>query len=149
MARTAAVLCGMTALFLTTPLSADQSHFVTTFRFEARFSDGPQTYNENQHVSVSVWLPPDMKWQCERPPPGIVDGRRRGSFACSNDGWKTSVLTMVGCTLDAPDPLRVAAMRIFGPGRPSSLSILEGDAGAPTSGKFVDLAVSCETVRVR
>jgi hypothetical protein len=125
--------------------------FRTDFKFEVHFSDGVRTYNDNQTIAVDVWLPPDQGWQCIRDPVAFADGRMRGSFACSNDGWKTDVLTMVGCKATEVDHLRVAAMRVFAPrpdGRPQGAATDAGTdatAGAPF-GKYVDLSVSCETV---
>lgn len=131
--------------------SAEESKFVTTFSWEVKFADGTQTYNENLTLAVNVWLPPSQVWQCVRPPPSIVDGRKRGSFSCSNDGWKSNVLTMIGCKVDEVDRPRTAAMRLFAPrsdGQPQGSPF---DGGSPdggvdsTFGKFIDLTVTCET----
>lgn len=135
-------------------LGADPPRTSTSFKFEVRFSDGVQTYNENQGAVVNVWLPPDQGWQCLRLGVTTVEGRQRASFACSSDNWRTEVLTMVGCKAGEPDPLRTAGMRLFAPradGRPQGAP---GDAGVdaainPMFGKYVDLAASCETVSTR
>jgi hypothetical protein len=135
-------------------IAADPPRFVTNWKFEVKFSDGVQTYNENQTIAVGVWLPPNQGWSCLRLAPQLVDGRMRGSFSCSNDGLKTSVLTMVGCKGGEEDPPHAAGMRLYSQrpdGKPQGSPPEPGtDAGtAPLFGKWVDLAVTCETVRAR
>jgi len=119
-------------VFLVAPrLDAEPpARFTTTFTFETHFGDGKRTYNENQNIAVDVWLPADQGWACIRNTAIPVEGRMRDGFTCSSDGWKTEVLTMVGCKADAADPLHTAGMRLFAP-RPGGL--LQGavaDAGA-------------------
>jgi hypothetical protein len=135
-------------------VAADPPRFVTSFKFEVKFVDGVQTYNENQGIVVNVWLPPELGWQCLRLSPALIDRRMRGSFACSNDGGKTEALTMVGCKPAEADALRTAAMRLYAPrpdGKPQGWS--DPDAGAvaavPAFGKWVDLTVSCESSPAR
>jgi hypothetical protein len=134
---------------------ADTPRFATTFRFEVRFADTVLTYNDNQMMAVNVFLPAALGWQCVRNVPGLVEGRRRGSFACSNDGWRTEVLTIAGCKATGPDPLRTAGMRLFAArpdGRPQGSPVADAGADAATGfpfGQWVDLAVSCETVATR
>jgi hypothetical protein len=124
------------------------ARFKTTFKYEARFGDGVRTYNENADQMVPVWLPADLRWQCNRNTPILIDERTRSGFLCSNDGWKTDVLIIVGCKTSGADPTHAAGLRIYGPrpdGRPQGEPV---DGGAPSAsfGHWVDLAVSCETV---
>jgi hypothetical protein len=129
------------------------TRFDTIFKYEARFGDGIRTYNENPDVIMPVWLPPEIGWDCHRNVPLVVEGRKRNGFACSNDGWKTNVLLLIGCSTSAVDPTHASGLRLFGPrpdGRPQGEPT---DAGVkngvnPVFGKFVDLATSCETVAV-
>jgi hypothetical protein len=135
-------------------LAADPPRLITNFKFEVRFSDAVQTYNENPNMVVHVWLPPDAGWDCQRVDRAFVEARVRSGFVCSNDGWKTDVYTIVGCKVAGDDPTHSAGMRIYGPrpdGRPQGA---ESDAGAdggasPRFGKWIDLAVTCETVATK
>ena len=149
-------LVGAASLLAGPSLAADPPRFSTTFKFEVRFADVVHTYNENLGLAMNVWLPAEVGWQCSRLPVGPVEGRLRGSFACSNDGWKTDVLTMIGCKASEGDPTRTAAMRLYGPrpdGKPQGSPLPDAgivDGGQnPLFGKWVDLAVSCETVAMR
>ena len=145
---------GAGAMLVGGSVEAQPPQFKTTFRFEVKFSDGTHTYNENQQMVVNVWLPPDQPWQCVRNSPLLVDGRIRSGFTCTNDGWKSDVLTMVGCRQGAEDSVRTAAMRIYAPradGRPQGEPVdggADGGGGNPSFGKWIDLAVTCETVKV-
>jgi hypothetical protein len=131
------------ACFLVGPtVLADPPRFTTNWKFEAKFGDGVRTYNENLTIAVDVFIPPDLKWACQRLIPVMADGRMRASFACSSDGWKTRVFTMVGCRNDQVDPSHTAAMRIFGPGETV-------DGGPPLPGKWIDLTVTCETIATK
>jgi hypothetical protein len=151
-----AALVSIVASLLTaggTPAAAPP-RYVTNFNFEVHFADATTTYNQNQEKWAFVWIPPSQApWECVRTAIGAVfEGRSRGSFSCSNDGWKTNVLTLIGCKSGEPDPLRTAAMRIFAPRTDGLAQGMPADAGAdPTVlfGKFIDLVVSCETVPVR
>lgn len=144
---------GLTSLMVCSSLAADPPKFTTNFRYDVKFADIVNTYNENQHMDVPVGLPPDQPWQCVRNGVATVEGRLRGGFACTNDGWKT-VLTMVGCKINGEDSPRTAAMRLFGPRADGKPQGAPSDAGAdggasPRFGRFVDLAVTCETVAVK
>jgi hypothetical protein len=133
------------------PAATPPGRFETRFNYEVRFGDGVRTYNENADQLVPVWLPPDQGWQCNRNIGLIADGRKRNGFGCSNDGWKTDVLIIVGCKPTALDPLHGAGMRLFAPrpdGRRQGEPVDGGSTTGfnPAFGKYVDVAVSCETV---
>jgi hypothetical protein len=137
-------------------LAADPPRLVTNFNFEVKFADGPVTYNGNLDRVINVWIPPAIGWQCLRLGVSNVEGRARSSFACSNDGFRTEVLTLVGCKPNETDPRHTAALRLYGPrpdGMPQGSPVDAGaDASAgfnPAFGTLLDLAVSCETVPVR
>ena len=138
-------------------VAADPPRFTTNFNVEAKFSDGAVTYNGNLDRVVNIWLPPVVGWQCIRAALANVEGRVRGNFACSNDGFKTDVLTLVGCRQNEADPRHTAAMRLYGPrpdGMPQGSPVDGGVTNASTGfnpifGTLIDLAVSCETVPTR
>jgi hypothetical protein len=153
--KEAGALVGAALLLAGPSLAADPPRVTTTFKFEVKFRDGAQTYNENLGLTANVWLPADQGWQCNRPPLLPVEGRVRGAFACSNDGWKTDVLTMIGCKTSEGDSTRTAAMRLYSPrpdGQPQGSPVPDAGTGGgqnPLYGKWVDLTVSCETVATR
>lgn len=157
MRKWAGAVLGISALLLAASAAAEPtaSKFTVNFRFEVKFGDGTNTYNENSGMGVNVWLPPDFGWECTRNAISPGEGRTRGSFACTNDGWKTDVLTMVGCRADAVDAPRTAAMRIFAArpdGKPQGSPVdagIDAGLGNPRIGKFIDLTVTCETALTR
>jgi hypothetical protein len=116
-----------------------------------KFADGVQTYNENHQIFVSVRIPAELVWRCDRNPPLVVDDRTRSGFSCTSDGWKTQVIVMTGCKNGSADSIHTSALRIFAPREDGKVQGAPVDAGADgvkpaTTGKWIDLAVSCETV---
>ena len=148
------VMLPMLTVAVAPPAGADPPRFTVNWRFEVKFGDGTQTYNENADLIVPVRIPRDFGWECNRNTPVLVDGRSRSGFGCTSDGWKTNVLLMTGCKVGALEPLHAAALRLFAArtdgklqGDPVDAGASGSDAGpASTMGKWIDVAVSCETV---
>jgi hypothetical protein len=102
------VMLPMLTVAVVPPAAADPPKFTINWRFEAKFGDGVQTYNENAEVIIPVRIPADFGWACNRNTPTPVDGRMRAGFSCSNDNWKTYMIVMTGCRASALEPTHTA-----------------------------------------
>lgn len=144
-----AVFAGAVVMSLGRPAVAEPPRFTVNWRFEVKFGDGVQTYNENADIIVPVRIPREFGWECNRNTPVLVDDRSRASFACTNDGWKTNMLIMTGCRVGGADPMHTAALRLFSARADGKQQGDPVDGGGSRMGKWIDLTVACETVAAR